>query len=217
MTSRSSLSLRHRGAGILLGVLSLGWLSCTPPDGADLEAAEREQPGTKAGCEEATPQLLATNQNMLPGRDCGSCHRAGGQAANSPFTVAGTVFSAKNAPCNPGGVANVYVEILDDKGDLQEQGSLRTNGVGNFYSAARYTTPLQVRVRQYDADGPKLSKDPMSGKQVPTGVILKEAVMMTKQGRGSEGNVAVNCATCHQFPGLIKAEGRIYLDDTHTK
>ena len=207
MNPRSSLSLRQRGAGILLAVLSLGWPGCAPPDGADLEAAEKQRPGTKGGCEEATPQLLATNVNMLPGRDCGSCHRAGGQATNSPFTIAGTVFADLNAPCNPGGVPNVHVEILDDAGAIQENGILPTNSVGNFYSAFRYTTPLQVRVRQYSAEGP------MKG----MGTVLKEAVMVTKQGRGSEGNVLVNCASCHQFPGIMAAPGRVFINDTHMK
>src|SRR5689334_18998851 len=95
---------RLRGAGVLLAMLSLGALGCPPPDGADLEAAEQAMPGTKAGCEEATPQLLNTNENMLPGRDCGGCHRAGGQATNSPFTIAGTVFTDLNAACNGGGM-----------------------------------------------------------------------------------------------------------------
>jgi hypothetical protein len=217
MNPRSSLSLRQRGAGILLAMLPLAWPGCTPPDGADLEAADKQRPGTKGGCEDATPQLLATNQNMLPGRDCGSCHRAGGQATNSPFTVAGTVFTDQNAPCNPGGLGNVYVEVLDDSGALQENGLLRTNGVGNFYSAFRYTTPLQVRVRQYGTEGPMLGVDMMSGKPVTTGTVVKEAVMLTKQGRGSDGNVAVNCTSCHQFPGLTGAAGRVYLNDTHIK
>jgi hypothetical protein len=220
MNPRSRFSLRLRGAGLLLAALPLGWLSCTPPDGADLEAAEKVRPGTKAGCEDATPQLLTTNQNMAPGRDCGSCHRAGGQATNSPFTMAGTVFSDLNAACNPGGVANVFVEILDEKGELQENGLLRTNGVGNFYASFRYTTPLLVRVREYLNNDAKLGKDMVTGKPTTTGSVVKEAVMVTPVGRGSEGNLRVNCAECHQFSGsggLQGAPGRVYINATHMK
>src|SRR5688572_27085544 len=177
MNPRSRFSLRQRGVGLLLAVLPLGWLSCTPPDGADLEVADKERPGTKAGCEEATPQLLKTNQNMLPGRDCGSCHRAGGQATNSPFTIAGTVFTDLNSPCNPGGVMNVFVEILDEQSSLQENGLLRSNGVGNFYTSFRYTTPMRIRVREYMDNDPKLGKDMVTGKPTTTGVVVKEAVM----------------------------------------
>ncbi|MCS6913573.1 MAG: hypothetical protein RMK29_14110 [Myxococcales bacterium] len=216
MNPRSRHLPLRLAAGLLLATLP-GGLSCTPPDGADLDAVERQRPGSKAGCEEATPALLKTNQNMLPGRDCGACHRAGGQATNSPFTVAGTVFAAPNAPCNPGGVANVYVEILDEKGDLQENGLLRTNGVGNFFTSARFTTPMKVRVREYLNNDPKPGKDMTTGKLVTMGTVVKEAVMLTPVGRGSEGNLRVNCAECHQFPGLQGAPGRVYLNAEHQK
>ena len=149
MNPRSRSLLRLLGAGLLLAASPLGWLSCSLPNGADLDAADRERPGAKAGCEEATPALLNTNQNMVPGRDCAACHRAGGQATNSPFTLAGTLFADLNAPCNPGGVQNAYIEVLDGEDDLQPNGLLRTNGVGNFYTTARYDPPIKVRAREY--------------------------------------------------------------------
>lgn len=188
MMSRSPLLPRRTRLGLFgAALMSLGLATCGPPDGADLEAV----PEAKAGCEPATEPLLATNENMLPGRVCTGCHRAGGQALNSPWTVSGTIFKDKNSPCNQGGLAGYVVEILDMNGALQPQGRIKVNGVGNFWSAARFVTPLKVRI--YKESAPD-----------------KKTEMQTPLGRGSEGNLKVSCNDCHQFPGREGAPGRIY-------
>lgn len=188
MNPRSHLSLRQRISGLLVGALMASLVpGCSPPDGADLEAV----PEAKAGCEVASEANKLTNQTMLPGRVCTGCHKAGGQATNSPFTISGTIFSAKNSPCNGGGLANYVVEILNEMGEVQPNGTLRTNGVGNFYSAFRYTTPMKVRI--YNANTPD-----------------KKVDMQTPIGRGATGNLRVSCNECHQFPGIEGAPGRIY-------
>lgn len=188
MNPRSRHLLRHSAPGLILSTLLLwGPASCGPPDGANLEAV----PEAKAGCEEATEPLKATNQNMLPGRVCSSCHKAGGQALNSPWTVSGTIYAAKNSPCNTGGLGGYVVEILDEAGEVQPNGTLRTNGVGNFWSAFRYTSPLKVRI--YNMNTPD-----------------KKTEMLTPIGRGSTGNLKVSCNECHQIPGAEGAPGRVY-------
>ena len=106
---------------VALCAAALGLPSCGPPDGAEVT------PEVVAGCEDATDDLRKTNENMLPGRVCEGCHRAGGQAANSPFTVSGTVFAAQNSGCNAGGVQgrakSVYVEVQDAMGVTQPTGA----------------------------------------------------------------------------------------------
>ncbi len=192
MMDRSRFSLRrcYLFLGLVLGG-GLAVTSCGPPDGA----AVTEQ--ARAGCEMETQQNIQTNQNMLPGRNCGFCHHSGGQATNSPWTVSGTVFASKDSPCNPGGLAGVVVEVQDDKGVPQDNGTLITNSTGNFWSAARYTTPLLIRVYQ---------PDPANANNPP----LKELKMLTPVG--GMGGPRVNCADCHSFPGLQGAPGRVYLN-----
>lgn len=134
-----------------------------------------------ANCEATTDALLAEGENMLPGRACNNCHKAGGQAAEYPWTVAGTVYGSSSSMCNAGGVAGVKVEILKMNNDVQF--SLLTNSVGNFYSALPLETPFKARITQ-------------GGK--------------TQMMNGPMANG--NCATCHQFPGLTGAPGRITIN-----
>lgn len=208
--SRSSLRGYYLGLGLLLGgaALPLALASCGPPDGAAVTDAAR------AGCEAETQQNVQTNQNMLPGRNCGYCHHAGGQASNSPWTVSGTVFADKASPCNAGGVAGLVVQVLDlttldangkpvvdANGNAlpQDNGTMVTNSVGNFWSAAVYTTPLRMRVFQPD---PMYPLDYTHAK--------KTIEMQTPQG-GMTG-ARVNCADCHASPPSMGAAGRIYFN-----
>lgn len=181
-------------------LLAAGALAgCGPPNGAVLV------PEAVAGCEDPTQDQLNTNENMLPGRNCGTCHTAGGQATNSPWTVSGTVYGQKNSSCNSGGLAGISVEVrygmadnhtppLYQAGDRQPNGLLRTNASGNFWTAAHFVAPLTIRVFETDKGGN----------------VTREKCMHGAQGRGF---LKVNCADCHQFPGVQAAPGRIYLDD----
>ena len=63
--------------------------------------------------------------------------------------------TARDGPCNSGGVSGVTVEITyaqdDPKGrylvdEVQPGGLLKTNDAGNFYSAARFVSPMKVRI-----------------------------------------------------------------------
>jgi Na+-translocating ferredoxin:NAD+ oxidoreductase RNF subunit RnfB len=192
MNDRSRPSLRrcYLFLSLLLGGAAAPLANCGPPDGAVVTAPVR------AGCEAETQQNTQTNENMLPGRDCGYCHHAGGQAMNSPWTVSGTVFAASNSPCNPGGLANVFVEVQDAMGNRQDNGLLQTNSVGNFWSAASFTQPLKIHVYQVD---PKDSTK-----------ILKQQTMVTAVG--GMGGPHVDCAVCHQYPGMQAAPGRVFLN-----
>lgn len=135
-----------------------------------------------AGCEAASAAALVTGDTMLPGRACLNCHKTGGQAAEAPFTVAGTVFAGFGDACDKGGVAGAKVEILNASGSVQL--TLTTNSVGNFYSSANVTLPLRARVS-------------VAGKTTQE--------MSTPQQSG-------NCASCHAKPGISGAPGRIYIN-----
>jgi hypothetical protein len=135
-----------------------------------------------AGCETATDTLLLEGENMLPGRACNNCHKSGGQAAEYPWTVAGTVFGSSSSTCNGGGIAGVKVDILKMDGTTV-QFSLLTNSVGNFYSMLPLETPFKARLTQG-------TKTQMMNGAMATG----------------------NCASCHQIPPLTGAPGRISIN-----
>lgn len=183
-------------SAVLLAAAALGPWGCGPPDGAEIT------PEVVAGCEDASEDLRKTNQFMLPGRVCEGCHRAGGQAANSPFTLSGTVFASKSSGCNNGGLdgkaMNLFVEVQDEKGVTQPNGVIPVNAKGNFYTAFSFKPPLKIVMYQ---------KDPA------TGMKMKETVMNTLVGYGvaGSGGSAVGCATCHQNPGMKGAPGRVYF------
>jgi len=181
--------------------LSLGLAACSDPTGLELI----DEAKVSCAAEDATPEMQAASPTMLPGRACGACHRAGGQAQNSPWTVSGTVYATATSPCNGGGLANMGVDILyaqdDPNGgyhmnDLQPNGRLRTNAVGNFYTAAKFVAPMRIRV--YDPAN--------SSRQV----LMKMAV---GQDLSTGAAVRVDCNSCH-YPGsprLSGNNGRIYL------
>lgn len=136
-----------------------------------------------AGCETATDALLKEDGDMLPGRACNNCHKAGGQASESDvrWTVAGTVYGSATSMCNSGGIAGAKVEILNMDGSVQF--SLTTNAAGNFYTTQAVKTPLRAKVTK---DG---KSQEMFG-----------------------GRTTGNCASCHRIPGTDGATGRIYLN-----
>ena len=94
----------------------------------------------KAGCEEATDAELREDAQMLPGRECMSCH--------DEMTAAGTVFPTETSACNGTGVARVKVEILDEDGNTAI--SLTTNSAGNFYTKEPLPSPYRARITSRD-------------------------------------------------------------------
>ncbi len=128
---------------------------------------------------------------MLPGRVCGACHRSGGQAQNSPWTLAGTIYPDGAAKCNSAGLAGATIQVLytaDDpmgryrKNDVQPGGNIKSNEAGNFYSTGFFVTPMRIRVFTGTSD-------------LPT----KEMFMTTLVGLDPATNqsVRVDCNTCH--------------------
>lgn len=81
---------------------------------------------------------------MRPGENCLSCHRAGGQAANRPWTAAGTVFERADSPADQG-VSGVTVIVTDSAGTAVR---MTTNEAGNFYTAAPLKKPLTLAVER---------------------------------------------------------------------
>lgn len=89
---------------------------------------------------------------MLPGENCLECHGGTLLAGEPPtvpdprvappWTVAGTVFSAPDAPAS-GGLEGALVQLTDADGiEL----TLVTNRAGNFYTTAPLRFPLQASV-----------------------------------------------------------------------
>jgi len=77
---------------------------------------------------------------MQPGRNCMECHGGSGEDDARPWTLAGTVYAAPNAP-HQAGVEGVRVHVTDSKGfDFR----LRSNQAGNFYTAEALSFPLAV-------------------------------------------------------------------------
>lgn len=196
MTSRSALQR-------LLAVALLSASRCAGPNRAE------PIPEAAAGCEDPGPDQRTTQANMLPGRVCGACHKTGGQATNSPWTISGTIYGDPKSSCNSGGLAGVNVEIsyaVSDPngqyrgGEIQPGGLLVTNSVGNFHTAARFVPPIKIRIYTGDTKNPDKFKS-----------------MSLQLGTNTPGGqpVKIDCATCHQLnggTGVNGTEGRIYLN-----
>jgi hypothetical protein len=96
--------------------------------------------------QEAAPGRVALaggsgDEFMLPGQDCGSCHRGGGVAGSRPFGSAGTVFVSEAGGAGDEGVT---VTITDAQGRVFERA---TNRVGNFYVEGAIAFGDRARVR----------------------------------------------------------------------
>lgn len=143
-------------------------------------------PEAKASCEAPTADATREGGTMLPGRNCISCHKTGGQAAEYVWTAAGTVFSKRSvgAACNTGGAADVLVEIIDMTDKVLARST--TNSAGNFYfNSSQFSagnTPVRARV-------------------------TKGAVTRTML---SPVSVTGGCAVCHQPGGA--AGDRIFIE-----
>jgi hypothetical protein len=157
--------------------------------------------------EEPTEAMKLAGAAMLPGRVCGACHRTGGQAQNSPWTVSGTVFKGANSSCNSTeGLPGVFVEILygqDDPmgsyraGALQPNGRLKTNSGGNFYTAQKFVAPIRARICE------STGADCSSATRVATMTLKVGADPVTGATQ------RVDCNLCHYASG--QALTRIYL------
>lgn len=200
----------HRGRKPLGRLLALGFCvsllgvgACGNDDGLTVTAE------AQASCvgEEPTDAMKLAGAAMLPGRVCGACHRTGGQAQNSPWTVSGTVFKGANSSCNSTeGLPGVFVEILygqDDPmgsyraGALQPNGRLKTNSGGNFYTAQKFVAPIRARICE------STGADCSSATRVATMTLKVGADPVTGATQ------RVDCNLCHYASG--QALTRIYL------
>jgi hypothetical protein len=195
----------HRAIAIstrsLLAGLGLGLLACSGNSGLELI------PEALVSCsgEETTSDMQDAGKTMLPGRVCGACHRSGGQAQNSPWTLSGTIYREPMAQCNSGGVSGIGIDVLfatdDPNGafrmnEVQPGGTLRTNDVGNFYTAAKFVAPMRIRV--YDPND-----------------VTRAILMQTLVGQDPQtgATTRVDCNFCHYpgSPNLTGNNGHIYL------
>jgi hypothetical protein len=84
------------------------------------------------------------------GEDCFSCHRPGGKAPRTIFTVAGSVFRDGSGPPLETGAAEVAVVLTGADGGRLE---LVSNAGGNFTSRKEIAFPAQVELRTPAAGG----------------------------------------------------------------
>jgi len=87
------------------------------------------------------------------GEDCVSCHRAGGKAPRSLFTVSGTVFRSDTGEPRETGAGQVAVVLTDAAGRRIE---LVSNAGGNFWSREELLFPVQVALRTLPDGAPRL-------------------------------------------------------------
>ena len=130
---------------------------------------------------------LGGSAAMKPGEDCLRCHQANGRATFPTFSVAGTIFGAADAPPDEG-LSQAEILVTDATG---KQLTLRSNGVGNFYTAEPLQPPLQVAA-QWGRVRMTMLEPPPSGA----------------------------CNSCHQVPGpqvtagFAAPPGRIFVPTT---
>ena len=140
-------------------------VSCSDPvrDG-ELSALPGENP------------VIPVGEYHRAGQPCVLCHSPGGPAADSAFSVAGTIFAQ---PGDAVGVDNATVAFTDTTGS---QFTVQTDCVGNFF------------VPRPGSTAPGATWDP----QFPIFVrIYKNGVSRTMQGQiGRERS----CANCHSDP-----------------
>ena len=78
------------------------------------------------------------------GEDCASCHREGGKAPRTRFTVAGTVFRQAGGDPRESGAAEVALLLTAADGERLE---LRSNRGGNFHTRRALAFPVRVALR----------------------------------------------------------------------
>ena len=204
MISRSGFSLAGRHVQAALGaaclaLLGIGIGACNNPTGLELTTDAIKS----CASEEPTEEMKSAGATMLPGRVCGACHKSGGQALNSPWTLAGTLYPDAGATCNTAGVSGATIQVLYTADDpmgvyknnaVQPGGELRTNEVGNFYTTAQFVSPMRIRVFTGQTDSP-----------------TKEMYMTTLVGKDptTMAPVRVDCNFCHWSGG--QAGARLYL------
>ena len=143
----------------------------------------------KAGCPGATPNEEREGPDMLPGRECISCHRG--------FSAAGTVFATLNATCDTG-VEGVKIEIMDLEGNAKV--TLMSNAVGNFYTKAKLPSPFRARVTGPNGEVQESPTEQETDTQ-------PETQRQTEKKTHDEGN----CSRCHRLPAVEGARGRLSL------
>ena len=122
---------------------------------------------------------------MNPGFDCASCHAPTGRAHDRLWTVSGTVFTDSSV-LSDAGLEGAQVLITDING---KQLTLRTNAVGNFYTAEPLGALTDVEVQHGQRR-----------------LIMNLAVF-----DGGDLSVIGSCNHCHQNPGINGAPGRIFV------
>jgi len=86
------------------------------------------------------------------GEDCVSCHRPGGKAPRTLFTVSGSVFRSASGEPRETGAAGVAV-VLDDAAERRVE--LVTNAAGNFWSKEEVLFPVRVTLRALPGGAPR--------------------------------------------------------------
>lgn len=129
--------------------------------------------GTVFGCEDISG--LNGQPNMYPGQDCMLCHVATGIAPGRQWSVAGTVFASPTAEVDAG-LQDAEI-LVSDSATPPKTLTLRSNSVGNFYTAESLLQPIHVAI-QYGGQRYQMQESP------PTGACnLCHAITTTATGK----------------------------------
>lgn len=128
------------------------------------------------GCSD--PNQTEALRNL--GDDCLSCHKPGGKAQKSLFTLGGTVYRTASDDPVPG-LAGVRLALTGADGRRLE---LATNEKGNFWSKEKVAFPVAVEVWREGVDA--------------------------RRGVGPGPCAHGACNDCHARPPKGGAPGRIY-------
>ena len=113
---------------------------------------------------------------MNPGDDCLSCHQRDDNRRR--FTIGGTVFFALDSLVDEG-LEAAEIHVTDKNG---KQLTLRSNSVGNFYTAEDVAFPLALELQFHN----------------------RRIVMQTPADSGA-------CNTCHSAEPQNDAPGRLFV------
>jgi hypothetical protein len=131
---------------------------------------------------------------MDPGGDCLSCH--GGQVSAPRWTVAGTLYGAPYVP-GSAGLEGAHVLVTDANGRSL---TLRTNRVGNFYTAESLAFPLHVcavRGGTTSCMGEAVTRGSCNVCHGPHGATTPEAHAAFFPIGAGTAHAAVGCNDCH--------------------
>jgi hypothetical protein len=157
--------------------------------------------------------IPAEGPMMQPGRNCLSCHSAGG-GADPPWTAAGTVFPRFNDPADAG-VQGVHVTLVDAGG---RSITLSTNAAGNFYTREPLLFPVRASIEKAGTRRAMVAPAPHGGCNACHGdpaplEVSAGRIALAGGGASPLMNPGDACQACHDGVAArsFAAAGTVYL------